>query len=199
MANLHFVTIDQHTIQLVDRGICSFGSLVVDVTISFRETIFTIGHDFTGKNVSEKTEGIVQLLVIDRLVEVLDKDVSNSRSTKRWVALTPHDAARLVLDHRKIHRVESAFRITHLVVVHVGVTKRTTGDGITTDTDGGNRSDGVENLEQKAFIGIGDKITNVQRCRMEGCGTFASGSTSLCGHGSGGSLWGRGRGGFSGG
>jgi hypothetical protein len=54
------------------------------------------------------------------------------------------------------------------MVVNISITERTTGDSVTAYTDRRNRSDGVENLKQKSFIGIGSKITNVQRCRMEG-------------------------------
>mmetsp|Transcript_26446 Transcript_26446/g.61954 ORF Transcript_26446/g.61954 Transcript_26446/m.61954 type:complete len:245 (-) Transcript_26446:28-762(-) len=199
MSDLHFLPIDQHAIQLFNGSIGCFGSLVVDVTISLGETGLAVGDNLAGKNVSKQTEGVVQLLVVDRLVEVLDKDVSNTRSTKRWITLAPHDAAGLVLDHGEVHGVKSALGITHLVVVHIGVTKGTTSDGITANTDGGNGSNGVENLEQKTFVGIGGKITDVQRCRMEGRRSFASGRPSLSRNGGGSRLWGRGRDGFGGG
>lgn len=50
----------------------------------------------------------VSYLVVDGFIEVLDEDVTDTGPAERRVTLGPHDAARLVLDSREVHRVQSA-------------------------------------------------------------------------------------------
>ena len=75
---LDFLPVNQHTIKFIDRGSGSFGSLVVDISVSLRLACLSISDDLARKNVPEKTECIVKLLVVDRLVEVLHENVTNS-------------------------------------------------------------------------------------------------------------------------
>ena len=88
-------------------------------------------------------------------MEVLDKNVPHTGTTQGWVALTPHDATRTSLDHRKVHGVQRTFRIGQLVKVHVRVSERTTRDGITANTDGDHRAHRTENFKQETFVGVG--------------------------------------------
>lgn len=64
------------------------------------------GIYFARKDVSEGTEGVVQRLVVNGLVQVLDEDVSHPRATEGGVALGPHDAAGTPLNQIVIHGVE---------------------------------------------------------------------------------------------
>mmetsp|Transcript_4315 Transcript_4315/g.7659 ORF Transcript_4315/g.7659 Transcript_4315/m.7659 type:complete len:655 (+) Transcript_4315:323-2287(+) len=184
MANLHFLPVDQHTIQLVNGRVGSLGGLVVDVAISLGLSGFAIRHDLARQNVSKEAKGIVELFVIDGFMQVLDKDVANARATEGGVTLAPHDTAWLALDHGEVHGIKSTFRVTQLMVVHVGVSQGAASDGITANTDRGNGTDSVEDLKQETLVDIRGKITDVQRRRMEGSGTFSSSRrTSRGGHG----------------
>ena len=103
------------------------------------------------QNVAEEAERVVQRLVIDRLVEVLDEDVADARLAQRRVALAPHDAARLALDERVVHRVERALRVRHVVEVDVRVPERAARDRVAAHADGSDRPDGVEDLKEQAL------------------------------------------------
>ena len=74
-------------------------------------------------------------LVIDGLVQVLDEDVASTALAQVGVALRPHDAARAALDLGIVELLKSALTIGGGVVVDVGISKRTTGDGITADAN----------------------------------------------------------------
>ena len=58
-----------------------------------------------GKNITKGTEGVVECLVVDGLVQVLDKDVADARLSQRRVSLGPHDAHRTALQRVEIHGV----------------------------------------------------------------------------------------------
>lgn len=58
-----------------------------------------------GQNVAERGEGVVQGLVIDRLVQVLNEDVPNTAFPQRRVTLGPHDAHRSAFDDVEVHGV----------------------------------------------------------------------------------------------
>jgi hypothetical protein len=74
-------------------------------------------------------------LVVNALVEVLDEDIPLTSLPERRVPLGPHDAAGLVLDERVVEMLKRALSVGGANVVDVGVSERTTGDGVTTDTD----------------------------------------------------------------
>ena len=167
VTDLNFLSINEHTIELFNGSIGSFGSFVMDVSVSLGLSSLAIRHNLARENVSKETKGIVELLVVNRLVKVLDKDVTDTGTTERGITLTPHDAAGLALDHGVVHGVEGALGIGQLMKVDVGVTKRATGDGITADTNGGDGSDGVENLKQETLVHIWGKIADVKRGGME--------------------------------
>ena len=76
-------------------------------------------------------------LVVNALVEVLDEDVPLTSLPERRVPLGPHDAAGLVLDERVVEVLKRALSVGSADVVDVGVPERTTGDGVTADSDAG--------------------------------------------------------------
>jgi hypothetical protein len=100
-------------------------------------------------------------------MKVLHKDVSNSRSTEGRITLAPHNAARLGLDHGVVHGVKSTLGITDLVKIDISIAKRTSGDGVTADTNGRNRTDGVKNLKQETFVDVWGKVSDVKGGGME--------------------------------
>jgi len=140
----------------------------MNVTVSLGGSRLTVSHNLTRKDVTKETESIIKLLVVDGFVKVLDKNVSDPRATKRGVTLAPHDTARSALDHGKVHGIESTFSITKLVVVHVGITKRTASYSVTADTNGSDRTDCIKDFVQQTLIDIGSEISNVERGRVEG-------------------------------
>lgn len=60
-----------------------------------------------GQNVAKSREGVVQGLIINRLVQVLNENVTNTTFPQRWVTLGPHDAHRPAFDHVEVHCVQS--------------------------------------------------------------------------------------------
>jgi hypothetical protein len=74
-------------------------------------------------------------LVVNSLVEVLDEDVTLAALPESRVTLAPHDTASTTLDKGVVEGVESALAVGGVEVVDVGVTERTTGDGVTADSD----------------------------------------------------------------
>merc|ERR1719183_372803 len=110
----------------------------MDVTVSLRFSGPTIDNNLARKNVSKERKCIVQLLVVNFRGEVLDENVTNTGTTKRRIALTPHNSTGFVFDHGKVHGIQSALSIRKLMKVDVGVAERTARDGVTADT---NRSD----------------------------------------------------------
>jgi hypothetical protein len=63
---------------------------------------------------------------------------------------------------------QTRLTISDVVEVDVGVTEGAAGDGITADTDRGNRADRVEHLEQHSLVDGGVELTNVERGRGGG-------------------------------
>mmetsp|Transcript_11552 Transcript_11552/g.20788 ORF Transcript_11552/g.20788 Transcript_11552/m.20788 type:complete len:323 (+) Transcript_11552:1516-2484(+) len=178
-AHLDLLPINEHTIQLFDGARGRFVGLVVHITISLGKARLLVGHNLARQNVAEKTERVIELLVVNPLVQILDEDVAYSRTTNRGVALTPHNTAWLPLDVREVHGIESALRIADLMVVDVSVPQRASGHSIATDANGCHRSDGVEDFEEKTFVDFGKKISNVKAGRVEG--VHIGSSSSSCG------------------
>ena len=65
--------------------------------------------NFAAKNVSKGREGVVHGLIVDRFVEVLDEDISNSGSAETGVSLAPHDPNGFALQDVEVHRIQSTF------------------------------------------------------------------------------------------
>ena len=91
-----------------------------DFTTKDQSTLYlagaiTILSHLAGEDVPEGGEGIVHGLVVDTLVQILDEDVADSRSSQRRITLTPHDPDGAALQNVKVHGVEST----------LGWTKRT--------------------------------------------------------------------------
>ena len=118
------------------------------VSVPLRQSRGPVGHDLATQDVPEEAEGVVQLLVVDALVEVLDEDVPGAGPPEGGIPLTPHDTAGFALDVGVIHRVEGTLGVVRLVVVDVGVSQRSAGDGVAADADGSDGTDGVEYLEE---------------------------------------------------
>jgi hypothetical protein len=72
--------------------------------------------------------------VVDRLIEAIDEDVSESALAQRGVAMAPHDAACAATNRLEIERVERALRIVDAVEIHVRVAERATRRRITAHT-----------------------------------------------------------------
>ena len=62
----------------------------------------------TGQDVSESREGVIHGLVVDGLVQVLDKDVTDSRSSEGRITLAPHDPDWASLQDVEVHRVKGS-------------------------------------------------------------------------------------------
>ena len=123
--------------------------------------LIVVGN-LAGKNVAKGTEGIVQHLVINGLVQVLDEDVALAGLADRWIAVRPHDANRAPLDHGVVHGVQGTLSVNHHVEVDVGVAQRAPSDGVAADADGRDRSDRVEDVTEESLRDVGVQVSDVK-------------------------------------
>lgn len=61
-----------------------------------------------GQDVSKRRECVIESLVINGLVQILDKDVANAALSEGRVTLRPHDAKRSAFNHVEVHRVQGS-------------------------------------------------------------------------------------------
>ena len=104
---LHFLVVEQHPVDLGDGHVSRLLRLKVDKPIALRIPLFIKDH-LTGEDISKSTEGVVECLVVNSLVQVLDEDVTYTRTPEGGVTLGPHDAHRSSLDHLKVHCVQGS-------------------------------------------------------------------------------------------
>mmetsp|Transcript_8527 Transcript_8527/g.12160 ORF Transcript_8527/g.12160 Transcript_8527/m.12160 type:complete len:356 (-) Transcript_8527:151-1218(-) len=166
-SDLHLLSVNEHTIKLINGGMGSFSSFIMNVSVSLGRSRLSVGDNLAGKNISKQRKGIVELLVVNALIEILDKDISNSRATEGGIPLTPHDTTGLSLNIGEIHRVECTLGIRELVKINIRVPEGTTSDCIATDTDGGDGSHRVENFKEKSFVDLVCNVSHVKGGRVE--------------------------------
>jgi len=186
---LHFddLTFNGLTVDSGDDLLGIFFVGEVDETITEGFTL-GVGGDLARENVAEDGESIVERLVVDGLSEVVDEDVTLVGLTEGGVAVRPHDTARDFLagggvTEANVHGIESLFSIFEAMEVDIGVTERAASDGVTADTDGGDRANSVELIVQHSFADIGIEVTNVEGGRSENdlrLSSSRSGSSSHC-------------------
>lgn len=61
-----------------------------------------------GQDVSEGRKCVIESLVINGLVQILDKDVANAALSEGRVTLRPHDTKRSAFNHVEVHRVQGS-------------------------------------------------------------------------------------------
>lgn len=61
-----------------------------------------------GQDVSKGRECVIESLIINRLVQILDKDVANAALSEGRVTLRPHDTKRSAFNHVEVHRVQGS-------------------------------------------------------------------------------------------
>ena len=66
-------------------------------------------RNFATKNIAKGREGIVHGLIVNSLVEIFDKNISNTRSTKARITLAPHNTDWTAFQNVKIHCIQSSF------------------------------------------------------------------------------------------
>lgn len=167
VTNKDLLVIEQHSIDMLNGILGSLGGFVVNEPVSARVAVLILGN-LARQDVTEGRERVVEGLVVDSGIKVLDEDITLAGLAKGGVTLRPHDAARLALNGGVVQLLESTLTISGVVVVDVGVSERTTGDGITADTDGRNGADGGEELEEHSLSDGGVKLSNVEGGRLVG-------------------------------
>jgi hypothetical protein len=167
VSNENLLLVQQHAVNVLDSVGGSLGGLVVDESVSARVTELILS-DLAGQDVTKCSKGVVESLVINSSVEVLNEDVALTSLAESRVTLGPHDAARLSLDQGVVELLKGTLTISGVVVVDVCVSQRTAGDGITADTDGGDRSDGREQLEEHSLGDVEVELSNVEGGRLVG-------------------------------
>jgi hypothetical protein len=159
MSDVNLLVVQEHAIDGLDGGIGSLGGLVVDETVPSGTTVL-VGSDLAGEDVSERGKGIMKGLyvgensrdqrfilpssssssqptdlVIDLLVQILDKNIPSRALPQRRVTLGPHDPTRSTLDQRVVQRVQGSFPVRPVEVVDVGVPEGSSGDGVPANSD----------------------------------------------------------------
>jgi len=155
---------------LLDGSLSGLLGLVVNETVALGAALIVVG-DLAGKDVTEGTEGIVQHLVINALVEVLDEDVTLARLANGRITMGPHNADWTTLDHGVVHGIQGTLSINHHVEVDVGVAKRATSDGVAADANAGDRANSVEDVAEESLCDLSVEITHIQRCGCVWCGS----------------------------
>ena len=69
----------------------------------------TILSNLARQDVSKGRECIIHGLVVNRLVQILDENISNSGSSQGGVTLAPHDPDWASFENIKVHGVQSSF------------------------------------------------------------------------------------------
>lgn len=57
------------------------------------------------------------------------------------------------------------------MVIDVGVAEGSTSDGIATDADRGDGTNGIEDFKEQSLVDIGEEVANVKACILEGVGS----------------------------
>mmetsp|Transcript_42384 Transcript_42384/g.83272 ORF Transcript_42384/g.83272 Transcript_42384/m.83272 type:complete len:291 (-) Transcript_42384:504-1376(-) len=148
VSDVDLLSVDEHPIELVDGRVGRLGGLVVHVPVSLGVVGLGIGDDLAGEDVTKEREGVVELLVVNGRVEILHEDVADTGPAERGITLTPHNSARLALDHSVVHGVKGALGVCHLMEVDVGVPEGAACDGVAAHADGGDGPDRIENVEE---------------------------------------------------
>jgi hypothetical protein len=161
VSDVDLLVVEQHVVDGLDGGVGGLGRLVVDESVSPGSTVLVNG-DLAGEDVAEGGESVVEGLVVrgtrrnqlsvfrknfhtfhgettdlvvNLLVQVLDENVASRALPQGRVPLAPHDPARTPLDQAVVEAVEGSFAVGTVEVVDVGVSERTTGDGVSADSD----------------------------------------------------------------
>lgn len=132
---MHDLHLGATNISVVSLGNSLVGRfLVLEVNVSVTETFSVLLSNSARKNSSVHREGIMKEEIVNRLWQVLDKDVSNAGLSHSRVTLRPHDAARFSVDLLVVQVVERSVGILHIVEVHISVSQRTTSGNITANS-----------------------------------------------------------------
>jgi len=164
--DVNFLVNDEHAIDTANGLVSSSLSFEVNETETLGVSVF-ISVDLARQNVTKSTEGVIESLVVNRLVQVLDENVSNTRLTESGISLRPHNTARLSSDGSKVQGLQSTFSILRILEVDVGITQRATGRVITANTDGSDKTNGIEVFIKDSFGNVREQITNVKGRVME--------------------------------
>jgi hypothetical protein len=161
VADEDLLVVQQHTVNVLDGVVGSFGGLVVDETVALGVGELILS-DLAAENVTKGSEGVVKSLVVNGVVEVLDEHVALASLAQSGVTLGPHNTARLTLDESVVQVLKSTLTVSGVVVVDVGVTQGAAGDGITADTDRGDLADGREELVEHSLSHGGVKLADIE-------------------------------------
>merc|ERR1712045_894959 len=108
----------------------------MDESIAFG---FPIGHvlcDFTTQYVTKSRKRIIHGFVVNCFIQILDKNIANSRSTQTGITLTPHDTDWFTLQNVKIHSVKGSFSVSRLLEVDISISQRHPGDHVPANPNG---------------------------------------------------------------
>src|SRR2546429_372249 len=130
VTDVDLLLVQQHAVDMLDRVVGSFGSLVMYKAVTLGVTLIVLG-DLATQNVAKRRKGIVQRLVVDGKVQVLDKDIACTGLAQSRVTLRPHDAARFAFDQSVVQLFQRLLAIFRAVVVDIRISKRAAGEGTT--------------------------------------------------------------------
>ncbi len=108
-AHVAFLAVEKLAIYFGNCIVSCFFAVVVNESISFGIAVFVRCY-FARENIPKRRESIVECFVVNRLVEVLDEDVSLIRSSHGRISLRPHNSTGSAFDLLVVQEINSTFR-----------------------------------------------------------------------------------------
>jgi hypothetical protein len=164
VSDIDLSVVQQHAIDGLDGTVSSLGSVVMDKAVAFGTSAVVRG-DFAGKNIPERRKGVMESLVVDLLVEILDKDIALTGLADGGISLGPHDTACSTFNKRIVELLQSPFTVRSIEIVDISIAQRATSDSITANTNAGNRTDHIKDLEEHGLGDTGVQFSNIERGR----------------------------------
>jgi hypothetical protein len=116
VSNVDLLVVEEHAIDGLDSALCGLCGFIVDEAVSLGAAVFIHG-DLARQNVSERRKGVMEslaevssgtevgrgdhrnaYLVVNALIQVLDKHVALASLAECRVALRPHDPAVIIVN-----------------------------------------------------------------------------------------------------
>mmetsp|Transcript_110763 Transcript_110763/g.192005 ORF Transcript_110763/g.192005 Transcript_110763/m.192005 type:complete len:272 (-) Transcript_110763:38-853(-) len=160
-ANIHLHGLQKHTIHLFNGSLAGLVRLKMDEPVTTRLSTRLGGH-LARHNIPELREGVIQSLVVDGLVEVLDEDVAGTSLSQTRVTVGPHNPNWLAFNLVVVQGLKRPLSIDRVLEIDVSISQGATGYRITTDTDGKNGSNCLEQIKKHRFRDVLGQISTVE-------------------------------------
>mmetsp|Transcript_7336 Transcript_7336/g.24627 ORF Transcript_7336/g.24627 Transcript_7336/m.24627 type:complete len:601 (+) Transcript_7336:467-2269(+) len=159
-SDVHLLVVQLHAIDIINRRLRRLSGFKLHKAIPLRVALPVHRH-LGRRNRPKLRKRIQQRLVINILVQVLDEDIPDTRSSHRRVALRIQHPDRLPIDHLKIQHINRVRRVIGALEIHIRVPERAARDQVAADANGNH---GPERAKLFVQLRLGDgrfEITHV--------------------------------------